>query len=87
MVGAGSAEVVPLPPLSALIDDLAATGHELVLVMGKGGVGKTTIAASIAAELASRGLPVHLSTTYRWAAGNGRWAARGQQCPKRRVSR
>ncbi len=31
--------------------------------MGKGGVGKTTIAAAIAAELASRGLPVHLSTT------------------------
>ena len=31
--------------------------------MGKGGVGKTTIAAAIAVELASRGLPVHLSTT------------------------
>ncbi len=60
---AGAAQVVPLPPLSALIDDLAAPGHGLVLVMGKGGVGKTTIAASIAAELASRGLPVHLSTT------------------------
>ena len=33
------------------------------MVMGKGGVGKTTIAASIAAELASRGHQVHLSTT------------------------
>ena len=33
------------------------------MVMGKGGVGKTTIAASIAAELASRGHHVHLSTT------------------------
>ena len=31
--------------------------------MGKGGVGKTTIAAAIAAELASRGHSVHLSTT------------------------
>jgi arsenite-transporting ATPase len=31
--------------------------------MGKGGVGKTTIAAAIALELARRGLPVHLSTT------------------------
>jgi len=33
------------------------------MVMGKGGVGKTTIAAAIAVELASRGLPVHLTTT------------------------
>lgn len=52
-----------LPPLSSLIDELAAPGHGLVMVMGKGGVGKTTIAASIAAELASRGHHVHLSTT------------------------
>jgi anion-transporting ArsA/GET3 family ATPase len=29
----------------------------------KGGVGKTTIAAAVAVELASRGVPVHLSTT------------------------
>lgn len=33
------------------------------MVMGKGGVGKTTIAAAIAVELARRGVPVHLSTT------------------------
>ena len=33
------------------------------MVMGKGGVGKTTIAAAVAVELASRGLTVHLSTT------------------------
>jgi arsenite-transporting ATPase len=33
------------------------------MVMGKGGVGKTTIAAAIATELAARGLPVHLTTT------------------------
>ncbi len=52
-----------LPPLSSLIDEIARPGHGLVLVMGKGGVGKTTIAAAIAAELASRGHPVHLSTT------------------------
>jgi len=52
-----------LPPLSSLIDEIAAPGHGLVMVMGKGGVGKTTIAASIAAELASRGHQVHLSTT------------------------
>ena len=56
--------VVPsLPPLASLIDDIAAPGRGLVMVMGKGGVGKTTIAAAIAAELASRGHSVHLSTT------------------------
>jgi arsenite-transporting ATPase len=52
-----------LPPLHSLIDEIAASGHGLVMVMGKGGVGKTTIAAAIAAELASRGHQVHLSTT------------------------
>jgi arsenite-transporting ATPase len=52
-----------LPPLQSLIDEIAAPGRGLVMVMGKGGVGKTTIAASIAAELASRGHHVHLSTT------------------------
>lgn len=52
-----------LPPLSSLIDEIAKPGRGLVMVMGKGGVGKTTMAASIAAELASRGHRVHLSTT------------------------
>jgi arsenite-transporting ATPase len=54
---------VELPPLASLIDELATRGHGLIMVMGKGGVGKTTIAAAIAAELAARGIPVHLSTT------------------------
>jgi arsenite/tail-anchored protein-transporting ATPase len=53
----------PLPPLSSLIDEIASPGHGLVMVMGKGGVGKTTIAAAVAADLASRGHRVHLSTT------------------------
>jgi arsenite-transporting ATPase len=52
-----------LPPLAGIVDEIAAAGHGLVMVMGKGGVGKTTIAAAIAVELASRGLPVHLTTT------------------------
>jgi len=51
------------PDLAALVDDIAADGHGLVMVMGKGGVGKTTLAAAIAVELASRGLPVHLTTS------------------------
>jgi arsenite/tail-anchored protein-transporting ATPase len=57
--------LVPLhaPSLSELVDDIAADGHGLVMLMGKGGVGKTTMAAAVAVELARRGLPVHLSTT------------------------
>lgn len=51
------------PGASALVDDLAADGHGLVMFMGKGGVGKTTLAAAVAVELARRGLPVHLTTS------------------------
>ena len=50
-------------PLAALVDGIAADGHGLVMLMGKGGVGKTTLAAAIAVELARRGLPVHLTTS------------------------
>jgi arsenite/tail-anchored protein-transporting ATPase len=51
------------PPLAVLVDEIAEAGHGLVMVMGKGGVGKTSIAAAFAVELAGRGVPVHLSTT------------------------
>ncbi len=51
------------PSLATLIDAIALDGHGLVMVMGKGGVGKTTIAAAVAVELARRGLPVHLTTS------------------------
>ncbi len=51
------------PNLSRLVDSIAADGHGLVMTMGKGGVGKTTIAAAVAVELAHRGLPVHLTTS------------------------
>lgn len=55
---------VNLPkPLSAMIDDLASPGHGVILAMGKGGVGKTTVAAAVAVALAERGHNVHLSTT------------------------
>jgi arsenite-transporting ATPase len=49
--------------LSALIDELEKMGHGVVMTMGKGGAGKTTVASAIAIELAHRGHPVHLSTT------------------------
>ena len=50
-------------PLAALVDELEKDGHGLILCMGKGGVGKTTIAAAIAVALAHRGHDVHLTTT------------------------
>ena len=50
-------------PLRTLVDELALQDSGLVMVMGKGGVGKTTIAAALAVALAGRGKTVHLSTT------------------------
>jgi len=52
-----------LPALGALIDEIERPGHGLVMLMGKGGVGKTTMAAAIAAELAARSHEVLLTTT------------------------
>jgi arsenite-transporting ATPase len=51
------------PCLCQLVEGIAADGHGLVMLMGKGGVGKTTLAAAIAVELARRDLPVHLTTS------------------------
>jgi arsenite-transporting ATPase len=53
----------PLGSLAELVDEIAQAGRGVVLTMGKGGVGKTTIAAAVAVALADRGFPVHLSTT------------------------
>ena len=50
-------------PLSRMVDELAVFGHGLIMVMGKGGVGKTTIAAALAVGLVQRGHSVHLTTT------------------------
>jgi len=52
-----------LPRLDQLIDSLSADRRGLIMVMGKGGVGKTTIAAAIAVGLVERGHSVHLTTT------------------------
>jgi len=63
-----TAMAVPLqsftdPPLSDLVDELATQDHGLIMCMGKGGVGKSTIAAAIAVALVGRGHQVHLTTT------------------------
>lgn len=51
------------PPLADLLRELAASRRGVIMTMGKGGVGKTTVAAAIAVELASSGHSVHLTTT------------------------
>lgn len=51
------------PTLSQLVDSIAEDEHGLIMLMGKGGVGKTTIAAAVAVELAHRGFAVHLTTS------------------------
>lgn len=52
-----------IPGFDALVDSVAADRRGVIMTMGKGGVGKTTLAARIALSLARRGHSVHLSTT------------------------
>jgi arsenite/tail-anchored protein-transporting ATPase len=52
-----------LPHLNALVEQLASSGRGVIMTMGKGGVGKTTIASAIAVKLARAGHKVHLTTT------------------------
>ncbi len=72
----GDAEATPAPAaprahwtpprmesLADLVADIEKQGHGVVMTMGKGGVGKTTVAAAIAVMLARRGHSVHLGTT------------------------
>jgi arsenite/tail-anchored protein-transporting ATPase len=52
-----------LPSLASLVDEIMRQPQGLVMVMGKGGVGKTTVACALAVALADRGIDVLLSTT------------------------
>ncbi|MFJ6374202.1 arsenical pump-driving ATPase [Pseudarthrobacter oxydans] len=61
--GPSSAFDIEDAPLAALVDGIESDRHGLVMCMGKGGVGKTTVAAAIAVALAKRGHAVHLTTT------------------------
>jgi arsenite-transporting ATPase len=56
-------DLPPGTPFDEWMRELAAPGHGVIMTMGKGGVGKTTLAAEIALALAERGLAVTLTTT------------------------
>ena len=51
------------PSLKDIIDDLHKNEKKVIFTMGKGGVGKTTLASAIAKGLADKGQKVHLTTT------------------------
>jgi len=52
-----------IPTLKDVIEDLYKSNKKVIFTMGKGGVGKTTIAAAIALGLSAKGKKVHLTTT------------------------
>ena len=56
-------EATQIMHLPDLVDYLAVTQKKVIFTMGKGGVGKTTIAAAIALGLSKKGAKVHLTTT------------------------
>lgn len=61
-VSASTLEITP-KTVKEMVDDILTTGKRVVFTMGKGGVGKTTVAAAIAVGLAERGKKVYLTTT------------------------
>ncbi|MDZ3953507.1 arsenical pump-driving ATPase [Bacillus thuringiensis] len=54
---------ISIPSLQTLITNLSESGKRVIFTMGKGGVGKTTVASAIAVGLAEKGHHVHLTTT------------------------
>jgi arsenite-transporting ATPase len=56
-------ETERLPSVQTLFEELGEQSHGVILTMGKGGVGKTSVAAAIAVALAERGSQVRLTTT------------------------
>ena len=58
-----AAEINKVYPLSALINDIYTNRKKVIFTMGKGGVGKSTLASAIAVGLVEKGANVHLTTT------------------------
>lgn len=58
-----SARPLPTTPLASLVPALEVSGRGVIMTMGKGGVGKTSVAVNVAVELARQGHEVHLTTT------------------------
>src|SRR5699024_9052558 len=56
-------ETIQLPGLNKVIDDFSSKNIRVIFTMGKGGVGKTSIASAIAVGLSEKGHRVHLTTT------------------------
>lgn len=56
-------QVTDLPGLNGVIDDFSNNNTRVIFTMGKGGVGKTSIASAIAVGLSEKGHRVHLTTT------------------------
>jgi arsenite-transporting ATPase len=76
--------VAPMPDLASLIPALESAGRGLIMTMGKGGVGKTSVAIAVATALAERGHAVLLTTTDPAAVASPR---EGTIPPSLRVSR
>src|SRR5699024_9386917 len=56
-------EPMQLSKLNNIVDDFTARNTRVIFTMGKGGVGKTSIASAIAVGLTEKGKKVHLTTT------------------------
>lgn len=63
VLGTQTLQAATILKLEDVINDLYHSGKKVIFTMGKGGVGKTTIAAAIASGLAAKGKKVHLTTT------------------------
>jgi arsenite-transporting ATPase len=55
--------LLPYEDLSALVDDLVSSKKKIVMMMGKGGVGKTSLAERLSLELLHHGEKVTLTST------------------------